>query len=368
VNVGFPDLALQTAVAGCANNNDADLIIAINLTVGAASRRDSRRGSFRVLLTPLTYIHVGDGAPTGLSQKLTCGAFQNVGLAAVGRLFYPVRHEWSDGMTDETVPKTVATAQITGARDYQEDSLTVQTLAAAGHADELLLVLADGMGGHVGGEVASRQVVEHFCAAYINNPDSKSPGNIPDALRSSLNIANEALANTVADRPKLRGMGTTLIGCVIREDQLYWISVGDSPLWVCRDGIVQRLNADHSMVPLLDEMVRTGVLGREEALTDGRRNMLRSAVAGKLLELVDLCEQPWRLQTGDLVVLASDGVETLDGDELLAVLNNPDGRSVQELAGDLMASIEATGHSGQDNASVILYRPGPEMVRPDQAS
>jgi protein phosphatase len=271
-------------------------------------------------------------------------------------------------MTDETVPKTVATAQITGARDYQEDSLTVQTLAAAGRADELLLVLADGMGGHAGGEVASRQVVEDFCAAYINNPDSKSPGNIPGALRSSLDFANEALVDTVAERPELRGMGTTLIGCVIREHQLYWVSVGDSPLWVCREGVLQRLNADHSMVPLLDDMVRTGAMGREEALTDGRRHMLRSAVAGKMLELVDLCEQPFLLQAGDIVMLASDGVETLDGDELLAVLNKPDGRSLQALAGDLMASIEATGHSGQDNASVILYRPGPDMIRPDQAS
>ena len=261
-------------------------------------------------------------------------------------------------MTGETVPKTVATAQITGSRDYQEDSLAVQALAAAGCADELLLVLADGMGGHAGGEVASSQVVEDFSTAYINNPDRKSSGNIPEALRSSLNIANEALANTVADRPRLRGMGTTLIGCVIREDQLYWISVGDSPLWVCRDGILQRLNADHSMVPLLDEMVRTGVMDREEALIDGRRNMLRSAVAGKTLELVDVCAQPWRLQADDIVILASDGVETLAEDELLAVLNDPGDRSLQVLAGDLMASIEATGHSGQDNASVILYRPG----------
>jgi len=157
-------------------------------------------------------------------------------------------------------------------------------------------------------------------------------------------------------------MGTTLIACVIRGDCLYWVSVGDSPLWVCREGVLQRLNADHSMVPLLDDMVRTGAMDRAAALTDGRRNMLRSAVAGKMLELVDLCEQPWRLQAGDIVVLASDGVETLAGDELVAVLNNPGDKSLQELAGDLMTSIEAIGHSGQDNASVILYRPGTDQA------
>jgi len=265
-------------------------------------------------------------------------------------------------MTDQAVPNTVATAQITGTRDYQEDMLAVQELAADGRADELLLVLADGMGGHAGGAVASRQVVEHFCAAYVNSPDRNSSGDIPKALRSSLDVANEALANTVAETPKLRGMGTTLIGCVIRGGCLYWISVGDSPLWVCREGVLQRLNADHSMVPLLDDMVRSGAMDSEAALVDVRRNMLRSAVAGKMLELVDVCEQPWQLQAGDVVILASDGVETLAGDELVAVLNNPRDRSLQELASDLTASIEAVGHSSQDNASVILYRPGTDQA------
>lgn len=256
-------------------------------------------------------------------------------------------------MTERSVPKTVAAAQITGARDNQEDSLVIHALAAdAGtHAGEQLLVLADGMGGHAGGEVASKLVVEQFSEAYVN-----SPANVPEALRSSLNIANEHLANAVEEMPELRGMGATLIGCVIRESRLYWVSVGDSPLWVYRDVMLQRLNADHSMVPLLDDMVRTGVMGREEALADFRRNLLRSALAGKALELVDLCEEPYVLQAGDIVVLASDGVVTLAEDQLVAVLQNQRDKSLQELADNLMASIEAAGHSGQDNASVILYR------------
>jgi protein phosphatase len=97
-------------------------------------------------------------------------------------------------------------------------------------------------------------------------------------------------------------------------------------------------------------------MSREDALVDARRNLLRSALAGKTLELVDLCEEPCRLQAGDIVVLASDGVVTLAADQLVGVLQNPGDKSLQELAGDLMALIEATGHSGQDNASVILYR------------
>jgi serine/threonine protein phosphatase PrpC len=252
---------------------------------------------------------------------------------------------------DRAAAKRIATAQITGSRDYQEDTLAVHALTTGAHAGEQLLVLADGMGGHVGGDVASRLVVEVFCEAYINGT-----GNIPDTLRGSLNIANEQLANAVKESPELRGMGTTLIGCAIREDQLYWISVGDSPLWLCREGALQRLNADHSMMPLLDDMVRTGAMDREEALVDVRRNMLRSAVAGKTIELIDLREEPWLLQAGDIVVLASDGVETLADDELGTLLSNPNEGSLQDLADKLMARIEAVGDNSQDNASVILYR------------
>jgi len=254
-------------------------------------------------------------------------------------------------MIDQTMPNTVATAQIRGTRDYQEDTLAVQALTVGGHADDLLLVLADGMGGHAGGDVASRLVVEQFCIAYGN-----CHGSIPMDLRSCLNVANEALANAAMDMPELRGMGTTLIGCVIRENELYWVSVGDSPLWVCREGVLQRLNADHSMVPLLDDMVRTGVMDSEAALVDARRNMLRSAVAGRVVELVDLCEEPWQLLAGDIVILASDGVETLTVDELAAALKNPRAKSLQQLADDLTASIEAAGQRSQDNASLVLYQ------------
>jgi len=248
---------------------------------------------------------------------------------------------------------TVATAQIIGDRDYQEDALAVHEFAADTdkHAGEILLVLADGMGGHAGGDVASVLVVERFSEAYVN-----SRTNVSEALRSSLNSANEQLANAVVETPKLRGMGATLIGCVIKENSMYWVSVGDSPMWVFRNGALQRINADHSMVPLLDDMVRTGVMDREDALVDFRRNLLRSGVAGKAIELIDLCEEPYLLNADDIVILASDGVETLAEGELITVLSNLYDKSLQVLAGNLMALIEAAGRSSQDNASVILYR------------
>ena len=257
------------------------------------------------------------------------------------------------GVTDRSAAAMVASAQLTGARERQEDALAVHVPVAdsGSRAGEVLLVLADGMGGHAGGEIASRLVVDCFCAAC-----SRSPGTVSDALRSSLDAANECLAEAVLDVPELGGMGSTLVGCVIRENSLYWVSVGDSPLWVCRGEALQRLNADHSMVPLLQQMVSAGELTSEEILKDPRRSMLRSALTGKTVALVDLCAKPFQLEAGDIVVLASDGVETLAEDELAALLQDVDIVSLDELAGKLLAGVEAAGASHQDNASVILYR------------
>ena len=256
-------------------------------------------------------------------------------------------------MSRKAAENAVASAQIRGARDYQEDSLEIQLLApdAGVHANELLLVLADGMGGHAGGEVASRLVVEHFCAAYRDSIEGMT-----EALRGSLARANEALAGAVADEPRLGGMGTTLVSCVVKENSLCWISVGDSPLWVYRGGALRRLNADHSMVPLLEQMARAGELSLEEVATDPHRSLLRSALTGKAVDLVDLCDQPFRLEAGDIVILASDGIETLAENDLAALLQDADVLSMDELARKLLAGVKAAGRPYQDNASVILYR------------
>jgi len=256
-------------------------------------------------------------------------------------------------MSREAAGNAVASAQIRGARDYQEDALAVELLPAdaGAHANQLLLVLADGMGGHAGGEVASRLVVEHFCSAY-----RESIVGMTEALRGSLDRANEALARAVADEPRLGGMGTTLVGCVVKENSLCWVSVGDSPLWVYRGGVLHRLNADHSMVPLLEQLAGAGEMTPEEVMTDPRRSLLRSALTGRTVALVDLCEQPFRLEAGDIVILASDGIETLAENDLAALLQDGDALSMDELARKLLAGVMAAERPYQDNASVILYR------------
>ena len=90
------------------------------------------------------------------------------------------------------------------------------------------------------------------------------------------------------------------------------MSVGDSPLLLFRRGEIALLNEDHSLAPELDRLAKIGRITAEQAKTDPRRHMLRSAVTGEELDLVDVSRKPLVLEAGDYVILASDGVQTLD--------------------------------------------------------
>ncbi len=256
-----------------------------------------------------------------------------------------------------------AVAATRGARDYQEDCagywpgggdplMAASVAAPAGHALAEFAVLADGMGGHAGGALASRMVCEAFLAAA-----TKEGGAVTDRLMSALNAANAALADKVDDNPLLAGMGSTLIGTALTPSGVEWVSVGDSPLYLFRRGDVAVLNEDHSLAPELDRLVAEGRLSEAEARRDPRRHMLRSAVTGEELDLVDLSRQPLMLEDGDYIVLASDGIATLDDHEIARVIQGyaPDGAAA--VARALIRAIEALREPHQDNATVLVVRP-----------
>ena len=133
--------------------------------------------------------------------------------------------------------------KIRGGRDYQEDAFQIKSYRE-GDNNVLLLVLADGMGGHVGGARASELAVTNFVACF-----DRTEGVIARRLRESLDAANSAIADAAAADLRLSEMGCTVVACVVDGDQAHWISVGDSLLWCLRDGQLMRLNADHSMRP-----------------------------------------------------------------------------------------------------------------------
>lgn len=242
-----------------------------------------------------------------------------------------------------------AAAQIQGARDRQEDCFDV---LEGDDSTTRVLILADGMGGHVGGDTASGVVVRSIMGNY-----TESEGPVAERLRACVDLANDAVANEVDGNPRLSGMGTTLVVAVSSPRGLEWISVGDSPLWLYRAGRLRRLNADHSMAPILAHLVQTGELSAEEAAADKRRNGLRSAVCGGELVLIDVSSQPVALQPGDLVVLASDGIETLSVDELAEPLAEAPAKTLDALVTEILERVQAAKKPNQDNTTLMLCAP-----------
>ncbi|MGI9403682.1 MAG: PP2C family protein-serine/threonine phosphatase [Hyphomicrobium sp.] len=252
-----------------------------------------------------------------------------------------------------------------GARDYQEDSsafwppedepsgdLDVPTASQT----RLVAVLADGMGGHTGGALASRMVCESFISAY-----SGLNGSRPERLLKALRSANAAIADKVMANPILSGMGSTIVAAVFANDGVEWVSVGDSPLLLFRRGELALLNEDHSLAPELDRMVATGRLTEEEARADPRRHMLRSAVTGQDLDLVDVSRHPLTLEPGDYVILASDGLHTLETTEVQRTVAAYAKDGAESVASALIRAVEAIRDPHQDNTTVMAVRPLPEQ-------
>ena len=219
--------------------------------------------------------------------------------------------------------------QHQGARPYQEDSWALRTLGDG----SLLAVVADGMGGHAGGAVASKLAVETFVHAV------EQGGGLADGLQD----ANSAIAKGSAGKPELAGMGATLVAVQVRGDEVRWISVGDSPLYLVSAGKLERLNADHSMAPQIDAMVKRGMLTAEEAKHHPGRHALREAVMGEPLSLIDKGSR--RLGPDTKLLLCSDGVQSLSEAEIAA-------GAIQAARG-LVDAVLAKAREHQDNITVV---------------
>ncbi len=245
-----------------------------------------------------------------------------------------------------------AAQQIPGGREYQEDDYGLIEPGDPDADGSEVLLIADGMGGHVSGDTASRTVVKTFVETY-----HCTDGPVPDRLRACLNAANDALAEAIKENPELEGMGSTVVAAVVSQHGLDWISVGDSPLWLFRDGKLRRLNADHSMAPVLANLVAVGRMTEEEAATDSKRHALRSAVMGDEIHMIDVSSQPVAIRKSDRLLLASDGLMTLEDGEIAGILQNMQDATLSEVADALIQAVEEVGHPNQDNTTVLLYAP-----------
>jgi protein phosphatase len=231
-----------------------------------------------------------------------------------------------------------------GARNYQEDAAGVR-----GHAGGLTAVLADGMGGHAGGAEASELASVTFLEAF-----AAAEGEVRARLAAALEQADAAIRARAGEDRRLAGMGCTLIGAELGPGRLEWVSVGDSPLYLVRRGELVRLNEDHSLAPEIDKLAETGRISWDAARSDPLRHVLRSALTGTEIEMIDRPETPLALEPGDVVILASDGIHTVSEDEIARIAGT--GAAPDAIADALLAAVAAERDPYQDNTTVVVVR------------
>ena len=171
----------------------------------------------------------------------------------------------------------------------------------SGYAGYNLFFVADGMGGHAGGDIASALCAQRIARADERYPDAETAGK---ALKDIIWEANSVLAATVAEHPELAGMGTTFSGIIFTGDKVTIGHVGDSRIYLARDGVVKQMTKDHTFV---QRLVDTGRITEAEALVHPRRSVLMR-VLGDVEEFPEVDLETIETKPGDRWLLCSDGL------------------------------------------------------------
>jgi|GEM_PF-1120209 len=213
-----------------------------------------------------------------------------------------------------------------------------------------LVIVADGMGGHVGGATASRIVVETVATTYMN--DHQTP--IAQSLGVAVEEANRAVHAESQRNLELHKMGSTCTALVIHQGFAYLAHVGDSRCYLVRNGQLQQLTVDHSKVGLL---VASGMITPEEAETHPEKNVILRSMGPKPHVDVDILPEPFQLMEGDRLVLCSDGLNAHVRDPMIAqmVQSYP----IEEATRQLVEAAKMGG--GTDNITVAVVRVGPDI-------
>ena len=220
-----------------------------------------------------------------------------------------------------------------------------------------LFTIADGMGGHAAGEVASRiavDVINEFVELSGNDSDITWPFEYDEGVSleenrifTAIKLANMKIFEVIRERKELEGMGTTLVIMLVQDERAFIGHVGDSRAYLVRGSEISQITSDHSWV---NEQMKLGVLTRAEAANHPFRNVVTRTLGGRDIIKADVTCQ--NLEPGDMVLLCSDGLNSMLGDEKIrdVVLAN---------RGDLDAAcvglIEAANAAGgDDNITVVL--------------
>ena len=235
-----------------------------------------------------------------------------------------------------------------GARRYQQDS---HGMTPVMNGEGVFAIVADGMGGLSGGEQVSQQIVMQA----LNHMADITSGQARIALPEMLSRINGAV-NKMLGPDGLYKSGSTLVAVLVVRDRLRWISVGDSRIYLYRDGWMNQLTQDHDLLQEWMPDILSGKRSYAEALADPEGKKLTSFIGMGELKYIDSCTSPIRILPGDRIVLMSDGVYNAVPAETMADIlrKNPD---VQRAAGMLHKAVRAAANPHQDNytAEILAF-------------
>lgn len=204
-----------------------------------------------------------------------------------------------------------------------------------------LFIVADGMGGHKAGDMASRFTVDTF-VDLVSESCEKDPITLMD---STIKIVNTRLLDKAKESMDYEGMGTTLVVATVIDDILYVANVGDSRLYLVNDELRQ-ITRDHSLV---EEMISMGELERKDARTHEKKNIITRAIGGQSSVMADFF--PVDIKVGDKVVMCSDGLCNMVDDDIIKKVVK-DNNDIEQAATKLVQM--ANDNGGKDNISIII--------------
>lgn len=254
------------------------------------------------------------------------------------------------GNEDNFLLLDLATARTWSGTDGAETPEDMRRFSVG--AQGLVLVVSDGMGGALAGDVASRMAIEAVRDVLIGN-NSERPcdpeASLVDCLKHATIQANRAIHDRSLEDSRCSGMGATLTGAAIRGDKLDLVQVGDSRAYVMRGDQIRLATKDQSLV---QQLVDVGQISEEEAETHMFRNVILQAL-GAQTELTPATARI-EIRQGDVLLLCSDGLSgKLRGEEILKIVEN----SNQDLAAACESLVaEANNRGGEDNITVVLAR------------
>lgn len=237
-------------------------------------------------------------------------------------------------------------------RPHNEDTIEIsETLN--------LYAVADGMGGHAAGEVASRTAIETlaaFVAAAATDRDftwpfgfDKKVGLAENVLLTGFQLANRRVCQLAQENEKYQGMGTTMVSLYVPGRSAYIAHVGDSRVYRLREGQLRQVTSDHSWV---NEQLQRNIITEDEARNHRWRNVITRALGNRLdLEIDIVCLES---QPGDVFLLCSDGLSGLVPDEMIAEILQHGADDLEAISGALIAAANEAG--GPDNISAIVVK------------